>query len=57
MAAFAAARLHWFAGRTLELRELSAFVEYTPAPSASPVCVVRAGAGAGKSALMANLGE
>lgn len=52
MDAFAATRLRWFQGREKELRELAEFVGGLPV-DASRLCVVRAVAGQGKSALLA----
>ena len=57
MVAFAGARLRWFCGRERELNQLSSFVNDNLRPEASRVCVVRAVAGQGKSALLAKLAE
>src|SRR5207245_1402376 len=53
MAAFAASRLRWFQGRSRELNQLSRFVQEDLPSEASRLCVVRAVAGQGKSALLA----
>jgi hypothetical protein len=57
MATFAAAHLRRFRGRKSELKQLSAFIENDQPAEASRVCVVRAAAGQGKSALLAKLAE
>jgi hypothetical protein len=57
MAAFAAGRLRWFQGRASELQQLRAFVDQPRSENEGRVCVVRAVAGAGKSALVAKLAE
>ncbi len=56
MAAFASSRLRWFRGRAKELGELEGFVGDL-SPEASRLCVVRAVAGQGKSALLARFAE
>ncbi len=57
MARFAESRLRWFQGRTHELAELRTFVEGDLPDDASRLCVVRAAAGTGKTALLAKLAE
>ena len=57
MAAFATSRLRWFQGRAHELQQLRAFVDGSRSENESRLCVVRAVAGAGKTALMAKLAE
>lgn len=53
MAAFAASRLRWFQGRGRELQRLQQFIDGDLLPEASRLCVVKAIAGQGKSALLA----
>jgi hypothetical protein len=55
MAAYAAGRLHRFTGRTDQLRALTRFVNDDLSSEDSRVCLVRAPAGQGKSALLAKL--
>lgn len=57
MARFAEPRLRWFQGRTKELAELRIFVSEDLPEEASRLCVVRAEAGTGKTALLAKLAE
>lgn len=58
MSAFAAGRLRWFRGRVAELKQLSSFVNSDDVSiDSSHLCVVRAVAGQGKSALLAKLAE
>jgi WD40 repeat protein len=52
--AFAASRLRWFQGRTVELRQLTDFLDATAA-DAPRIAVVAAAPGQGKSALLAHL--
>jgi WD40 repeat protein len=57
MATFARTRLRWFQGRQHELRQLRSFTDRPHSATARQVCVVRAIAGGGKSALLAKLAE
>ena len=57
MAAFAETRVRWFQGRTNELAQLRAFVNDDLPADANRLCVVKAVAGQGKSALLAKFSQ